>query len=441
VIASYNVFVTKSVAASTALPTASENATKSSRIVLLQYPAHRPRSKPYNSARSQKPTSLRLKPKTGFIEVDIPVLTEEHYNADTGAKYGNAMSESRTIQAGGTHGLAGGFSAGPATVSTLRDVPGHEENDGAQKMLQTQVLGGKMVTPSARDPIYLLGAFRNNELHLSHLDAVVQMRPQLHHIDAEEEVGRKSFQAPATSQGARVKPGLESGPVKAESKAIEVKIRDNKDDGKDRNLNENAKLLRDIQVDEWHEHVWIDQADSASREMSLKHLHLESNKGDADQLRACIGNGDWLDRMSAPREDGKKGLLAKLRGRERERARRKKAEEEKRQRLKETASASANPAGPLMDMSSDSESSSGEGSESDPGEGHDDGHKPSDTDAIMTGTTEHDAVEIKDEQPTANTTSDISAAGPVLRGGPVQPPRKSGRAKKGQTEDAIAADD
>ncbi|PZP62892.1 MAG: hypothetical protein DI596_03315, partial [Azospira oryzae] len=161
----------------------------SSKLLLLQYPAHRSYSKPYNATRSQTPTALRMKSKTGFVEVDVPMLVRENYNDLSGEKYGKAMAESRTITTGGTHGLAGGFNANSLQRPT--DAPLPDDPEFMYPPLQTQSLGGKLVTPSARDPIYLLGHFRNQQLHLSHLDSVVQMRPQLHHIDAEDEIKRR----------------------------------------------------------------------------------------------------------------------------------------------------------------------------------------------------------------------------------------------------------
>lgn len=353
VVASYDVYSTES---------HPDNETSTSKLFLFQYPAHRPYSKPYNATRNQTPTALRLKPKSGFVEVDIPILLHENYNVSAGERYGKAVSDSRTLHTGGAHGLAGGFTSG--AHSRFRDVPQHDDFLAERPILQTQSLGGKIITPTARDPIYLLGCFRQNQIHLSHLDAVVQMRPQLHHIDAQEELNQKRAQSSTGPAAARQRPGANGVPGKVESKAIEIKIKDTKDDPKDRSLNENAKSLRDIQVEVWDEHEWIDEEDVVAREASDSMLHLPLvGAPSASRLKSRITNGDWLDKMSAPREDGKKGLLAKLRGRERERARRKKAEEEKRQRQREAAGAAASVHGLTMDMSSDSDLSTPDASD------------------------------------------------------------------------------
>ncbi|EXJ55195.1 hypothetical protein A1O7_08121 [Cladophialophora yegresii CBS 114405] len=330
----------------------------SSNLYLLQYPSHRPRSKPYNAARSQAPTFLRLKPEAGFVEVDVPILKHEHYNENQGQRFGKAMADSRTLQAGGSYGLAGGFGTG-SVQPRVRDVPMHDQINAPVPALDTQTLGGKITKPTARDPIYLIGYVHQNKIQLSHLDAIVQMRPQLHHIDAEEELNQKRAQGGANAGASRQKPGMEPPAPKVESKAIEIKIKDNKDDMKDRTMKDNARQLRDILVDPWQNHEWVDEDEEEAR------TALRASLGSADsvplpKLRSALGNGDWLEKMSAPREEGKKGLLSKLRGRERERARRKKAEEEKRQRQREAAGNAPESSGPFLDMSDDSELSSPE---------------------------------------------------------------------------------
>ncbi|RMZ82431.1 hypothetical protein DV737_g2094, partial [Chaetothyriales sp. CBS 132003] len=327
-----------------------------SRLVILQYPAFRPHHRPYNARRNQKPRSLRLKPKTGMLEVDVPLLRQWDYNPDAAARYGRALAESKTMQVGASHGLGGGFSNGPAqySVPPLQAVPAHSEAAIEEAAaLDTQTLAGKMAVPSEQDPVYFLAAFRHGALHLSPVDAVVQMRPQLHHIDAEDENTHLKRLSPASAAGVAAN-GTKATSGGIESKAIEIKMKDTKDDGRDKGLNEGARLLRSIQAETWRSHEWIDQDDAAAQAEREKLSHCDASP---TRLRSCLNNGDWLDRMSAPREDGKKGLLAKLRGRERERARRKKAEEEKKRKPKPAVARASAKSGALLEQSSDSDTS------------------------------------------------------------------------------------
>lgn len=359
IVASYDVFLTKPGNSSKASTNTSTSAEPSSKVLVLQYPAYRPSSKPYNASKSQSPSELRLKAKTGLLELDVPILTQENYNADLGARYGKAMSDSKTLHGKSSHGLAGGFYTGSAQPASLRDIPAFNAPDPA---LTTQTLGGKILEPGEKDPLYFLGILKDGRIHLSHVDGVVQVRPQLHHLDAEEELNHKRFQSVPSQPGAKVKGATEAGSSKLESRAVEIKLKDTNQESRDRNLNENARLLREIQMDSWQAHKWADQDhDTArivrSRLIDSQEVDLLVNDNPS-QLKSALSNGDWLDKMSAPRENGKKGLLAKLRGRERERARRKKAEEEKKLKTKTSGDVARPGSGPLIEQSSDSEASS-----------------------------------------------------------------------------------
>ncbi|KIW34402.1 uncharacterized protein PV07_01180 [Cladophialophora immunda] len=420
VIASYDVCLTNS---------NSSVARDSSKLYLLQYPSHRPYHKPYNATMAQTPTALRLKPEAGFIEVDIP-MGQKYYSEVAGERFGKAVAESRTINAGGSFGLAGGFGAGTAQTR-LKDIPMHDQYAAPAPRLETQTLGGKIPIQSTRDPVYLVGCFHQNQIHLSYLDAVVQMRPQLHHIDAEDETNQRRFAGGSNTGSSRQKPGLEPPAPKVESKAIEIKIRETKDDTKDRTMNDNARQLRDIQTDQWQSYKWVDEDEPTAKAALDSQMRLVSDPMQTlPKLQSCISNGDWLDKMSAPREDGKKGLLAKLRGRERERARRKKAEEEKRQRQKEASGAASSSHGPLLGMSEDSDLSSPDITDDD---------LPDEDLATRKDTA--DDIQIKQEPAAPFPPSRRNLISAATKPGPSDPPKKRGRPRKNPPADSIPLGD
>lgn len=362
VVTSYSVYITP--------PSQSTSDTQSSsisKLLLLQYPAHRKSHKPYNLRTLQKPSFLRIKPTTGLLEVGVPIDTRDTYNREKGFEYGQALKRSRVGQQGGTHGLAGGFNTGAAGRRFqydgvhLRDIPIHPGSDSNvssdnEDIITTQTLGGKIVKPFSGDPIYMLGSFRGAELHLSHLDALIQIRPQLHHLDAVDELERS--QALANAVNAKKINSLDTEPLVRmnveeaavqrpiappimESKAVDIKYKGS-DDNNDTSLKDNAKALREIQAEPWQNYNWIDQSDHRSRELfsSQMHLRISIHAGHhcepapVAKLESIINNQDWLDRMSAPRQvgQGKKSLMAKVKGREREKARRRKNDEAKRQK-------------------------------------------------------------------------------------------------------------
>lgn len=368
VIASYPVYLTN-LQAPSSNSSADSPLVAARKLFLLQYPAYRPADTPYNARNLQKPTLLRIKPSTGLLELDVPIDTKLNYNKEKGSKYAASLKHSRVAQEGGTHGLSGGFNPGPVGKTSLenedvdmKNIPAHSSlpNDDSEPTLAVQVLGGKVVTPSPGDPIYLLGSFHNSTLHLSHLSALVQVRPQLPHLDASDELDRN--RNAAFARGAAVKgkdgvalngeipasaaPPAAGHPPRPESKAIDIKLKSSAGGtstyDNDLGTNTNAKLLRAIQQEPWQTYSWIDEDEVESHHHAQEALHypipppLNHNILDASpkmpvDLQSAITNSEWLDLMSAPRiehgkKGGDKGLMEKVRGRERERLRRKRNE-------------------------------------------------------------------------------------------------------------------
>ncbi|PGH11758.1 hypothetical protein AJ80_07019, partial [Polytolypa hystricis UAMH7299] len=170
IIASYDIFITDALI----------------RRLLLQYPDRQPKD-PYDGT-YRVPTELRLKPKTGLVEVDIPITTQANYNDTKGLRFGNALRKSRITSEGGSHGVAGGFNATSSSGAAgaaggggggagkgrfepidveederfagfVRDAD--EEDRKAGVLMMTQTLGGRIKAAVEGDPVYMLGAFRD----------------------------------------------------------------------------------------------------------------------------------------------------------------------------------------------------------------------------------------------------------------------------------------
>ena len=156
------------------------------------------------------------------------------------------------------------------------------------------------------EPVYMVGTFRDNALHLSQLDSITQLRPQLPHLNIPTE--------DATDV-------VEDG-RKFESRAVDVKLKNPREDNKQRNLNNSARLLHNIHEEPWQVYEYVGKSEETAKAKFEETMHDATAEV---TLKATLNNSEWLDKMSAPRDSGKGGLLAKLRGREREKARRKKA--------------------------------------------------------------------------------------------------------------------
>ena len=148
------------------------------RLMLLQY-QNREAGQPYSDKIGLKPLELRIKPKCGLVEVDIPMVLHSNFNKEKGIQYGQAMQNSRVLQEGGSYGLAGGFRTG-LSAARLRlsnedhnrtsEEPSHEtllENfeDANNKghVMNRLTLEGRIFPWKDGYPIYYLGVFKGSE--------------------------------------------------------------------------------------------------------------------------------------------------------------------------------------------------------------------------------------------------------------------------------------
>ncbi len=141
------------------------------RTLLLQYP-NRDFGQEYRAATGQKPLELRIKPKCGLVELDIPMNIHSNFDKEKGIEYGEALRSSQLLQQGGSYGLGGGFGVGPRAVKDDRrefphDGPPPEKllekfNDSNNKgyVMNKITLGGRIVPFKDGDPIYMSATFR-----------------------------------------------------------------------------------------------------------------------------------------------------------------------------------------------------------------------------------------------------------------------------------------
>lgn len=148
------------------------------RLMLLQYP-NRDVGQPYSDRIGLRPLELRIKPKSGVVEVDVPMMVHSNFDKEKGIQYGQAMRNSRISQEGSSYRLTKGFRPG-APGARLRQLnqdedftseePSHEAllhnfEDANNKghVMNKLTLGGRIVPWEDGDPIYLLGVFKGSE--------------------------------------------------------------------------------------------------------------------------------------------------------------------------------------------------------------------------------------------------------------------------------------
>ncbi|KAI4744110.1 hypothetical protein E4T50_05503 [Aureobasidium sp. EXF-12298] len=331
VIAEYNVFIT---------PRQLEQ------IYLLQYP-NRNRSQAYNDRNGARPVDFRLKPQAGFMEMDIGMNPSANFNKYQSLVWGEAMRKSKANGGSATFGAAAGFAPTKGGKGRGKQENGEISVDAGlshfqnainrDAVFQKQTLGGQVLQDEAGNPNYMLGAFRGvllrpfipicriliinpasyrfmprtfnpeqsdqnlDELHLTRVDGVVQMRPQFHHVDAithAETAARRTEAAEGSGSGPS---GAAAQAKQPQALALAQTYKDNRDVENLEALR--AKNLLLIAAEEkWTRLEYFDEDEEAS--YSTYHSRLfHSDTGSATPLKSQMKNEEYLDAISAPRVD------------------------------------------------------------------------------------------------------------------------------------------
>lgn len=254
---------------------------------------------------------MRVKPQAGYLEMDIKLSTEHNFNKYMGLKWGDASKASRELHnASGTYGPAAGFV--PAKARGLQrgslkdnatreldlenDLRTFKEAEKDRKVHDTQTLGGQIIRHDSEletgKPYYFVGAFQDDQLHLTKITGTVQMRPNFHHLDAEEERAR------IANSRAQADPAVVAPPPRAEAlKQADISEKDKSSV----EFKLKAALTR-AATERWVPMEYVDdESDRAYRafEEKLKVRDVES----APHLKSQLDNEAYLDAISTPRHE------------------------------------------------------------------------------------------------------------------------------------------
>jgi len=250
-----------------------------------------------------------------MVEMDVPLDTWRNYDIDKGIKWGDAIKKSNEAKGGGSHGLPGGFGIGGAPAGLGRG-RGRGEADpevtkqriiddyaGAvqrKQVLTEQTLGGQSVLAEETTPNYFIGSFRSDQLHLTPVDHIVQMRPQFHHIDAQTEQER-------------INRPRDPGAVTrvAEARAIHMTVKSTVDGEEDRSDNMGLRIAA-AQQEAWRRHRYVDE--DSGEAWTAFHEHLFVGPAEKEQeelmdkmpkLTSGLDDMDYMDSISAPNDAAK----------------------------------------------------------------------------------------------------------------------------------------
>ncbi|TVY78323.1 DNA-directed RNA polymerase III subunit rpc5 [Lachnellula suecica] len=283
-------------------------------FVVMQFP-NRDSSQPYNEEYESAPQAIRMKPKAGMFEMDVPIDPWHNYDRLKGIEMGGHLNKSNHIKGVGSHGLAGGFGIGaqptgragrqknPATEvkeegARLQDFAGAVER---HQVLRKQTLGGQSVAKDGIRPQYMIGVFRENQLHLTPVDHLVQMRPQFHHVDAAVEAERRD--ASKTPAAARPQ----------EARAVHLTAK-SAIDGEEENDDTMAERIAAVQAEQWKTFRIIDENSNEAWKSYDENMFVGHDKGlkTTEELRAEIpklssvwNNAEYLDALAPKRNAAK----------------------------------------------------------------------------------------------------------------------------------------
>ncbi|KAH9881949.1 hypothetical protein J1614_001120 [Plenodomus biglobosus] len=305
VVAEYDVYIT---------PEVTEQ-----QLYVFQY-INRPPNQPLSQTADTKPSKLRIKKDSGFVEVDVPININTHYNRLTGVRWGEALRKTKGFgqQA---YGIASGFERTmprasnrpgadgapppPATVDedNLEEYVTHFE-DANEKghVLNTQTYGGQIIQDNGKGPSYMLGTFRDDQLHLTRVDGLVQLRSQFHHIDAAAHLEAVARRREKESQ---------EGAKPAEPKAFLPTV---KKTGGDTAAEMTQAFMKQTNQEQWQTMNYHDE-DSDTAFDSYNDRLFYANTAEAPVLRSSMNTEEFLDSISTPSSSkGKAKILANKRG-------------------------------------------------------------------------------------------------------------------------------
>ncbi|KAL8673950.1 MAG: hypothetical protein Q9168_001645 [Polycauliona sp. 1 TL-2023] len=280
------------------------------RALLLRFPNRKP-DQPYNARTGQKPLEIRIKPKYGHIEVDVPILVDQHWDVEKAIQYQHAMQKSTVLQQGRSYGLAGGLGTGPQAAATKK--PSGDPSTASEPSMETLLadpadannkghvmnkitLAGRIFPSDDTQSRYMCGVFKHDVLYLSHVDAIVELSANFAHLDALHDLNKSAARHQRNSDKDEQVP---------EARAVNLTVKSTEPDEDEMpgGRSEIAQLLKEMAEEPWQRMQWVDQDDDESYERFEKHFGIDKGIEDLPELISSMTPEQWLDLMSCPRYD------------------------------------------------------------------------------------------------------------------------------------------
>jgi DNA-directed RNA polymerase III subunit RPC5 len=276
-----------------------------------------------------KAEHIRIKPHSGYLEMDVPLNTRRNFNKYQALKWGDAVRtarEQRQQDQPPTYGMAAGLAAGlprgarrPVVIKDAADRELDIQNDittfddavNSSKVITKQTLGGQIIQHTTEvengKPAYFVGAFRGKELHLSRVAGTAMMRPQFPHLDAEDQRARLSGSHAYTATAAHAADVVDgqAGSSKAPVEKARVVHQTYKNSGGPSNprgeleeqTNAMRQALQNAAEEDWTAlDLMDDEDDDAYLKWDQKMFVQETHR--AAKLQSKMDSAEFLDAIS-----------------------------------------------------------------------------------------------------------------------------------------------
>ncbi|CAI4210929.1 unnamed protein product [Parascedosporium putredinis] len=126
----------------------------------------------------------------------------------------------------------------------------------ADRVLRSQTLGG--IVPKTEPVNYMIGVFQGGDLHLTPASAFVNLQPQLHHVDANNQLERATPSGPGGVKDPGSNPSGPSASTGPAARAIHMTIK-TAGNGDSVVTETMADRLRAVQSEPWRKLRFVDE--------------------------------------------------------------------------------------------------------------------------------------------------------------------------------------
>ncbi|KAL8760937.1 MAG: hypothetical protein Q9184_002905 [Pyrenodesmia sp. 2 TL-2023] len=286
------------------------------RLLILRFPNRRP-DQEFADVNRNKPLELRIKPKYGFVELDVPITFMSDRDAFKADNIQRAMMQSAIIQKGGSYGMAGGFGVNEEPALTKKTkgkakdsartediAPPDPEQLGPWEFNKI-TLSGMIQRYDDTKPRLMAGVFKGNVLYLSHIDAVVELTVSFQHVDALSDLEKTAARYQRDTKEARdSERERQIALQQAEAKAVHVAVKSAEpDEGMPEGRSKIKEMLQEFADEPWQRMKWTDHDDPDSYRAFDEHFGLNKDPEVLPDLVSTMNPRDYLDSISCPRYD------------------------------------------------------------------------------------------------------------------------------------------